>query len=387
MQLINHRELRRHYDAAKRDKNERRFFIDVREALQKGQLKPEEFSVRQLFENFVNDGRELVERFDPRNVSSTDLIVLEAAGAVSTGDFSNITGQILYTRMMEEFAKPEYVWDKLCTVIPTSLNGERLPGVGTLSDDAATVGEAEPYPTAGVTEEFIDTPPTIKKGLIVPVTKEAVFFDRTGLVLQRCGDVSSTIQISREKRVLDAVFGITNTYRRNGATNNTYCDGTPYDNTQATNALVDWTDIETAELLFDAMTDPNTGEPIAIVPDTIVVPTALKNTARRIVNATEIRYGDGASNTTQTIAANPIQNSYQVVHGPYVKARTSSASTWFIGQPKKAFAYMENWGPTVTQAPPNSTAEFERDIVAAWKISERGAPAVLEPRRMVKCTG
>jgi hypothetical protein len=41
----------------------------------------------------------------------------------------------------------------------------------------------------------------------------------------------------------------------------------PFDNLQATNALADWTNIEKALLLFDGLSDPNTGEPIAIMPD------------------------------------------------------------------------------------------------------------------------
>ena len=48
---------------------------------------------------------------------------------------------------------------------------------------------------------------------------------------------------------------------------------------------------------------------------------------------------------------------------------------------------MENWPITVTQAPPNSEAEFTHDIVARFKASERGAAAVLNPRYVVKNTG
>ena len=69
-----------------------------------------------------------------------------------------------------------------------------------------------------------------------------------------------------------------------------------------------------------------------------------------------------------------------------VKQRTSSASTWFIGDPARAFAYMENWPITVVSAPDNSEAEFTHDIVSRFKVSERGAAAVIEPRYMVKCT-
>ena len=37
---------------------------------------------------------------------------------------------------------------------------------------------------------------------------------------------------------------------------------------------------------------------------------------------------------------------------------------------------MENWPITVTQAPSNSEAEFNQDIVLRFKASERGAAAV-----------
>ncbi len=52
-----------------------------------------------------------------------------------------------------------------------------------------------------------------------------------------------------------------------------------------------------------------------------------------------------------------------------------------------AFSYMENWPITVVQAPANSEAQFNQDIVARFKASERGIPAIMEPRRMMRCRG
>ena len=386
LQLVNHKQMRRLLEAARRDRAPQRFYNDLRDALEKKELLPGEFSIRQLFEEFVPQGRELVESFNPRCTGGNDIALLEAAGAVSTSDFSNITGQIVSARVLDALESPQFLWDQLCEVIPTAFNGERIPGIGRIGDEAAAIAEGESYPLAGVSEEYIETPATTKRGFIVPVTREAVFFDRTGLLLSRCAEVAEFLGVNREKRVLDCVFGVTNTYNRNGTAYNTYQASTPWINVQATNALVDWTDVENAELLFDAMTDPNTGEPLAVMPDTILVPTALKHTARRIVSSTEIRYGDGASQTTQTVSVNPLGNQYRILSSPYIKSRTGSASTWFLGQPKKAFAYMQNWGATVVQAPDNSEAEFTQDVVARFKVSERGTPAVLEPRRMVKCT-
>jgi len=59
---------------------------------------------------------------------------------------------------------------------------------------------------------------------------------------------------------------------------------------------------------------------------------------------------------------------------------------WFIGDFRKAFAYMENWPITVTQSPPGSEAEFNQDIVVRFKASERGAAAVINPRYVVMST-
>jgi hypothetical protein len=45
---------------------------------------------------------------------------------------------------------------------------------------------------------------------------------------------------------------------------------------------------------------------------------------------------------------------------------------------------MENWPITVTQAPAGNADDFNRDIVAKYKCSERGQYAVIEPRVMVE---
>ena len=47
------------------------------------------------------------------------------------------------------------------------------------------------------------TPQTAKRGFIVPVTKEAIFFDRTNLVLQRAAEVGDgTYEVDETPEVL-----------------------------------------------------------------------------------------------------------------------------------------------------------------------------------------
>ena len=381
---------RRLLEAAKRDKTPRRFFDEIGDALQKRELRGHDFSIKKLFESFVPDGREIVDSWSANEGKGTGVQLKESG--VSTSDFSNITGQIFYNQMMEEFENPDYIGTRLVETVPTNLSGEKIAGISNLSDDIETVGEGKPYPRAGVSEDFVETPETTKRGMIVPITKEAIYFDRTGQLLERCRKVTETMAINKEKRILDAVLGITSSYnRKNRGVVATYGDNSgnhDWDNLAASNALQDYTDIEAAMLLFDALTDPNTGEPIMIGSQvTIVVPKALEVTAARILAAIEYRQVSNTNNTT--IGGNPLQylrRNFSLESSPYVKQRTSSDSSWFVGNFPKGFKYMENWGPTSVEAPTNSYEEFHNDIVAQYKISERGVPAVIEPRYAVKCT-
>lgn len=364
------------------------------EALEKKELKANDFSLRDLAESLVPDGREWVRSLNPNKSGG---FIQEASQAVNTAAFSNITGQIAYSAIIEAYTQAGFIGDQLCTVVPTRFNGEKIPGVSNLGDVAAIVDEGSPYRPAGVAEDYIETPITTKRGFTVPVTKEAVFFDRTNLVLDRCSKVGEALGINREKRIIDAVIDhnvTTHRYKwRGGTAQGTYQSTSnadhPWINIKTSNALVDWTDVDNAEQIFSGMTDPYTGEPILVIPSVLLCCPELLNAARRVVNAVEIRFGDGASSTTQTVARNPI-SSYNIVTSPFLKARLAAASEvtthWYLGNPKKMVHYMENWPITVVSAPSNSESEFRQDIVAEYKASERGATAVVDPRQMVKNT-
>lgn len=385
---FNYQQGRRLLEAAVKDRTPGRFYDDLFESLRSKELRAEDFSIRQLFEHFVPDGRELMYDLDPNKPSSVSL----KEASVETSHFNNITGQIFYNELLEAFENPDLIGTQLVETVPTQLSGEKIAGISMLSDDIETVGEAKPYPRAGVAEDYIETPETTKRGVIVEVTKEAIFFDRTNQLLSRCRQVSEAMAINKEKRILDSVLGITSSYNRKGrGVVATYGDNSgdhDWDNLLASTALQDYSDIEAAHLLFDAMVDPNTGEPI-MVSNTmqIVVPSALVVTLGKILSATEFREVTNTNDTT--ISGNPLSHipkSFVPVSNQYVKARSSSDSTWWMGDFRRGFKYMENWGPTVVEAPVNSYEEFHRDIAAQFKVTERGVPAVVEPRYAVKVT-
>jgi hypothetical protein len=294
---------------------------------------------------------------------------------------------------MDAYTQEAFVVSKLVDTVPTRLDGEKIPGIGGLSASAGAIHPGMPYPSLGFGEDYIETPSTTKHGFIVPVTKEAIFFDRTHLVLTRAAEVGELLGLSKEKRLVDLVIGVTNNYKWLGTTYNTYQSSVPWINVKTGNELVDWTNVDVAEQLFADILDPNTGEPVLLQANTVLVMPAYRHAANRALGALEIRFNPTSSATT-TIAANPLAN-YNVVESRLAYRRViASGQTaadakkwWFLGDFKKAFAYMENWPITVTQSAANSEADFSQDIVVRFKASERGAAAVLNPRYVVKSTG
>lgn len=388
MNTIQYRELRRRYQLD----GPQRTVEHLSQALAEGHLKPEDFSLRDLAEALVPDGHQWVRELDPRRGGPR---LLEAGDGVDVTAFLNVTGQVIYARILEAYTQEAFVVSRLVETVPTRLDGEKIPGIGRLSDGQFEVAAGMPYPHVGFGEDYIETPSTTKRGLIVPVTREAIFFDRTHLVLSRAAEVGEVLGLNKEKRLVDLLIGATNNYKWKGTAYNTYyaaADNGPWVNALAGNQLEDWTDVDAAEQLFADLLDPNTGEPVLVRPSTVLVMPACRHAAHRVLHASEISYAPGGATTTW--AANPL-TSYRLVESrlAYRRIIASGATAdaarkwWFLGDFRRALAYMENWPITVTQSPANSEAAFNQDVVVRFKASERGAAAVLNPRFMVKCTG
>jgi hypothetical protein len=400
-----------------------RCFGTLQEALDGGRqgkpggIRPEEFSLRDLAANLIvnrSDGRPagqefIQEMFDPTGQQSMQ----EAMAAVDNTMFVGITGQILINRLMARYTAEEFVLSQLVPTIPTRLNGERIPGVYFPRDpgkDVTIVKEGQEFPHVGFGEEYIETPATTKHGLIIPVTKEAVFFDRTGLVLQRADSVGELLGLQKEKRLINVVIGAANNYREKR-----YGDNAPVDlNTFASatdsgrwvnhfdgNGLVDYTNIDYCDQRFAEMTDPNTGEPIIIGKRWILAPAQMKMRLQQIASQTQLwkltnsqtlwtgstnfpAVGGVGKNMVSDLGFATSAQLYAQLKASLGLSATDAQGYWFYGDIEKAFAYMENWPITVVQAPMNSEADFAQDIPFRFKASERGAAAVMEPRAWLR---
>jgi hypothetical protein len=327
----------------------------------------------------------------------------EAEGAVSTSAFLNITGQIVYSWVMDPLPGEEDF--PFSQIIPDTgpvmtLQEEKVPGLTRMGDVVQPRYEGDPYALAGFGEDWINRPAILDRGVIVPLTWEAVFEDKTGQLQQRAGEVGYWMRVNREKRAIDCVIDQNTTahrYKWRGVTIASYNDNTgthTWDNLAATNGLVDWTQINTAKQVFNSLTDPYTAEPLNVTPKHLVAAMGLEQTALRILSASEIRVttpGYATSgNPTQTVRDNPYRNYLQLVSSRLLGARMAAASElatdWFVGDLAAYARYFWAEKMDVTQAPPDHPDNFHRRIVQQYRVNERGEYAVVQPRAMVKST-
>lgn len=321
----------------------------------------------------------------------------ENQGAVHTGAFLNIIGQIVYSMTLDAYNEVANVFTPLIPEQNTAfLDGEKIAGVTEIGDEIQVRDEGNPYAIAGVGENWIFTPSLKDRGLTIPVTWEALFADRTGQVQTRCADVGKWGGRNREKRAIDCVIDENTTahrYNWRGTVIATYGDNSgshSWDNLAASNGLVDWLNVNTAEQNVNALTDPFTGEVVDFEMTHLVVTKQLEQTARRIVRLGTIKFttpGYATSgNVSQHAGDNPYAQKYEVVTSKLLAPRLATDTDWFLFNPSKYARYMVAEKANVTQAPSNSHEEFHRRIVQQYRFNERGAYTVIDGRAAHKST-
>lgn len=371
------------------------FFVDL---LESKKVRPGEFSLRDLAVAYM--GEEWVNDCNPNEKRGRQIVDLQeaAAAAVTYAHFNQITGQIFFSAVAEAYQLEEMPLSKIIPTKPTKIQDmEKIPGISEVGDEFTIIGESDLYPVFGVSQDWHHVAAKQKRGGIVKVTKEAVFGDLTGKLLERCQSIGKFLALNKEKRLVDCVIDENggavsaalggHRYLWKDTSYATYQTSTPWDNVTTSCALVDWTDISEAWQTLIAILDPYTGEPIAQAPKHIVVTPQNVMTAMRIVNATESTTHVGgyatSGNLNEFKAADPMKTltpGLQVVYSQQIASRAATDTDWWFGDLTKAFAYYENWGITAEEAPKGNSEEFNRDVLHQFKVSEKGCAATEDPR-------
>lgn len=365
-------------------------------ALAKSRISPYEFSLKELAHAI--GGAAFVESFDPNE--GADAVALLEAGPgldptamLNINTFSAATAGLLEAQVMEKFKLATYIGDELVEVRPTRLNGQKMIGTSGVTGNSMDLERKpnQPHPRTTIGERWVNTPELSEKALAIEVSQEAVFYDLTGEVLDTAAGVGERLGYERELTILRLFAGITNSYSYKGTSYNTYQAATPWINSHQ-NVLVDYDNLDEALELFGRMRDPETNREINLMDvPTIVHDPRRESLWHRVTNAVEQR--ETTNSNTVTIATPPPSvsgykrlSSYvlrNLIEDELSLTTDQAKDRWWIGNPKRAFKWMEAWPLRVRQASANEYVMLDRGLIAAYFANYRGVGAVLEPRYMV----
>lgn len=366
------------------------------DATREGKLGLSQFRLDHLAEAFYGPNWKAIVNGDARAMD-----LQEADGIpVNTTLFPQITGQLLFSEIRAQHDAEANVFTPRVPTVASQIKGtEIVPSVTNVDpDDFESVAEGQPYPTVGVTEEYFTLPAKDKKGGIIQITREAITFDKTMMVVEQARKLGQALGVLREKEIIEKLIGYVNNYNRNGTAANTYTTSGVI-NKQTSLPLNDWTDIDTAMRLWEDIVDPNTSEPLAGNPRHLIVMPAKVGTASRILAATNVRNSENFATNARsehTDGMNPLAGmgldlelltSRQLYRHTLATAEGTAGTArdgWFLGNLDELLAWYECWPLELRQQGPDSPDGFSRDVALQFKASYYGVCAVREKRKMLK---
>lgn len=355
-------------------------------------VEPESVSIRALWEGFVGDPRDTL----PSQMDELDWMDLKEE--VNSTGFVATSRMLINAMVIKAYDSLAGVGSQLVTNMPSNTRHETIVGFSE-AEGLKEVKESEDYSDSDIEEKFV-TADAIKKGRLVYVTEEAIMEDRTGQILGRARRIGLNAAIDKEKTIIAGVTDATGkVYKPSGvptalysvAHGNLVGDAATTDYLSLGYAtaipLTDWEDVEKV-VQFHPLSikdDRAIGEkePLLWLPKQIFTAPAKSATAKRIINATEVRVHSGASDKTRTIFNNPIAGQYTPISSVYV----SNAADWYIGNFPDQFFWQDVWPIQTFSLGPNSPEAWRRDVVAGYKVRYLGGIFATDHRHVLKVKG
>lgn len=382
------------------------FHDKVVRLLNENQLTPDDFSYYELADacGVLSNLRSMRESASRMASQPWPTLLSESNPGVGAHLFQVVTGELIGRKVIEGYEDDAgFIGHKLATVVPSRLRSTRIAGFTALAGPTE-VAEGHPYEESTFNEKYV-TSLESKQGRILSINEELIAFDQTGEIHRRAIALGYYLRQERERTIVRAVTDADvgsgqYVYRPSGVGEALYpTDGSHRNyigsgNTTSTGfasaiPLVDWTDIDAvlnyrATQVKDDRID-GTQRPIVVPARQLLVPEALRGTARSIVHSTEITTTSSAGETRQ---ANPLHGLVEVLSSPFVDEQGGAALTsWYLGDFRKQFAWTEIWPVQTFLQRSESEAAFERDVVLRVKARYFGGISAIDTLFVTKVTG
>jgi len=358
----------------------RRTREDVKTFLRSGKIEAKDLSIREMFDTFVVAKHPHLAG-DLRNAQPEAL-----AEAMTASDFPYATSELIHSVVIPAYNYEMESAMSLVTEVTSNNEIEDIVGFGSV-DRLEVVLPNQPYPETRIDEKRVRIQ-NYKLGHKLPLTREAVVFDKTGelvsrasrigvkagqqmheYILTRCMDIASTLT----GQAANTSLNINGTARAMYADTHAAWDTVANDNVSASSAL-GTSGLESATALLMQMQDKK-GDYVSVNPNTILVgPSNWAVATRLMVDTTQP--------DTANRAGNIFQGRYNVIVTPFI----SAATDWYIGDFASQMRLQRVWGPEITVIGNSSQLAFDRDVVSQYKFSDFVGVGATDYRFAVKCT-
>jgi len=329
-------------------------------SLREGKVRPEDFSIREIWEA-CEPGRSVTE-------------------AVSSDMFPQITGELINAKVIAGYNSIDAVGDMLCTTVPSRMEVDTIAGFNAV-EMPEEVQQGRPYNESDMGEKYV-TNRNKKFGRLISVTEEAIYFDKTGQILAMANRIGIKAKQHREKLIVEGVQDINSTVFNVSGTAvafyRTAASGIRRINSRSATPFGE-AGLEQALKLVHNMTDEN-GDYVGIPQGNLVglFPFDVYRAALQMVRSPNVpESGENAVNIYKAL--------FTPITSPYVTAQ--STSTWYLGDFKMAFWWMEVWPLQVFSAAPGHEQDFERDIKSRHKVRYFGNITGVDDKYGFKFTG
>jgi len=155
-----------------------------------------------------NDWRQTFAQFYQRaGASRFEAILPGELNLVSAG--LDVIAGLMNARALEAAAAPEWIWDRMCTVEEASGEGGFHIGLRAKNDQPATdLAPGQRIPLATITQTRIHRNRTLNQGQRVAVNFWTIKDDLTGQIMEAVDAIGRQVLAERERKVADAVMGI-----------------------------------------------------------------------------------------------------------------------------------------------------------------------------------
>ena len=383
------------------------FYDRARDLLDAGDLAPDDFSLRRLAEACGVLGGPAGANFaalkEDRGDGPPAALLAESAPAARTDLFRVVTAELLARKVSEGYAAAAgLIGDSLVTVVRANGRGSKIAGFTALAGPT-DVPEGHDYEESTFAEKFV-TSSEAKRGRILSVSEELIYFDQTGEVYRRAVRLGEGLRQERERTIVRAVadaesaahpvyrpggvgvplYAADGSHRNRVGPGNTtspgYADAVP---------LADWAALDAARAYraTEVLDDRVDGErrPVLAPATQVLVPESLAGTARGVVEATEIRRTNAAGETT--VAGNPHRR-LEVLSSPFLdELGPAGRRDWYLGDFKRQFVWTEVWPVQTFLQRSDGPAAFERDVALRVKARYFGGVSATDTAFVTRIAG